>query len=333
VILRLSNLILKKINIGANINIMKVVVSAVAFSKNTELVNNLRKHFPDAVINDSGKRYQREELIEYYKDADAIITGLEKIDDELLAELPKLKIIAKYGVGLDNIDQEACNRRGVQIGWTGGVNRESVAEITLGFMLMLSRNLYITSNQLKTLLWNKSGGFSLSSSCIGIIGLGHIGKELVRLLKPFGARIIVNDIADISDFVLKNGIEQVDKDTLFKTADIITVHTPLKEDTKNLIDKNSIELMKETAFIINTARGGIVNETDLKLALISKKIAGAALDVFEVEPPADRELLELPNLICTPHIAGNSYQAVIAMGLASINHIVSYSYRIKNIIS
>jgi len=132
--------------------------------------------------------------------------------------------------------------------------------------------------------------------------------------------------------VLQNGIEQVDKDTLFRNADIITVHTPLTEDTKNLIDNNSIKLMKETALIINTARGGIVNEIDLKHALISKKIAGAALDVFEVEPPTDSELLELPNLICTPHIAGNSYQAVIAMGLASINHIVSYSDRIKNII-
>ncbi len=303
---------------------MKVVVSAVAFSKNKELVQALLSQFPDAVINYDGKRYVNEELVEYYKEADAIITGLEKIDDELLSKLPKLKLIAKYGVGLDNIDIEACKNRNVKIGWTGGVNKHSVAEMALGFMLMLSRNLFTTANQLKSGTWNKSGGFSLSSRTIGIIGIGHIGKELVQMLKPFNCRVLVNDIIDLSDYAHTNNVELVTKEYLFQNSDIISVHTPLNASTKDMINKETILKMKQSVFLINTARGGIINEEDLKWALDSNKIGGAALDVFNVEPPEDTGIMSYPNLIATPHIAGNSYEAVIAMGMAAINHIVSY---------
>jgi D-3-phosphoglycerate dehydrogenase len=303
---------------------MKVVVSAVAFSKNKELVKELLHHFPDAVINTEGKRFLNEELVNFYKNADAIITGLEKIDDELLSKLPKLKLIAKYGVGLDNIDLEACKERNVKIGWTGGVNKNSVAEMALGFMLMLSRNLFITANQLKKGTWNKSGGFSLSSRTIGIIGLGHIGKELVKMLQPFNCRILVNDVLDLNEYARENNVEFVSKDYLFQEADIISIHTPLDSSTKNMINKESILQMKPSVFLINTARGGIINQDDLKWAFANDKIGGAALDVFTVEPPEDVDLMSFPNLIATPHIAGNSYEAVISMGMAAINHIISY---------
>jgi D-3-phosphoglycerate dehydrogenase len=227
-------------------------------------------------------------------------------------------------VGLDNIDVEACKNRNVKIGWTGGVNKHSVAEMALGFMLMLSRNLFTTANQLKSGTWNKSGGFSLSSRTIGIIGFGHIGKELVQMLKPFNCRVLVNDIIDISDYAHRNNVELVTKEYLFQNSDIISVHTPLNASTKDMINKETILKMKQSVFLINTARGGIINEEDLKWALDSNKIGGAALDVFNVEPPEDSEIMSCPNLIATPHIAGNSYEAVIAMGMAAINHIVSY---------
>ena len=144
-------------------------------------------------------------------DADAVIVGLEKITPELLNKLPRLKMIAKYGVGLDNVDMTACSDRGIRIGWTGGVNKRSVAEMALGFMLALIRNLYSTSNQMKQMVWNKSGGFQLSGKTVGIIGLGNIGKELVTLLKPFGCNIIVNDIADISLFAAENELKILKK--------------------------------------------------------------------------------------------------------------------------
>ena len=303
---------------------MKVVVSAVSFSKNTELVSVLLNHFPDAVINSEGKRYLNDDLVAFYKDANAIITGLENIDDELLSKLPSLKLIVKYGVGLDNIDLLACEKRGVKIGWTGGVNKNSVAEMALGFMLMLSRNLFTTANQLKSGTWNKSGGFSLSSRTIGIIGIGHIGKELVQMLKPFNCRILINDIIDLSGYSSLNKVESVTKEYLFQNADLISIHTPLNSSTEDMINKEIILQMKKSVFLINTARGGIINEDDLKWALENNEIAGAALDVFNVEPPEDSELMKFPNLITTPHTAGNSYEAVIAMGMAAIDHLVSY---------
>ena len=304
---------------------MKIKVSTVAFSRNTELVHKLRTAFPDAMINDEGKRFSREELISYFSDADGVIVGLEKIDESLLLELPRLKIIAKYGVGLDNVDLDACSKHNVTVGWTPGVNKTSVAEMALGFTLMLSRNLYVTSNQLKQGTWNKSGGVSMANQTVGIIGMGHIGKELARLLNVFGCRILANDIVDIDTNSLPPNVKMVSKEELYKNSDIISVHTPLTPLTKSMIGEEAFSLMKKTAFIINTARGGIVDEQALKKALIQKNVAGAALDVYDTEPPTDTELLQFNNLICTPHIAGNSYEAVVAMGEAAIAHIVNYT--------
>lgn len=303
---------------------MKVKVSTIAFSKNQSLVNLLQQHFPDAEVNTKGVRMNYDDLIHFFSDADAVIVGLEKITPELLDRLPRLKLIAKYGVGLDNVDLTACSDRSIRVGWTGGVNKRSVAEMALGFMLALCRNLYSTSNQMKQLIWNKSGGFQLSWKTVGIIGLGNIGKELVALLKPFGCNIIVNDIADISIFAAENDLKIVSKSELISSADIISIHTPASSETLNLFTLNEFKMMKPTSFIINTARGGIINELDLKIALKEKFIAGAALDVYEPEPPVDRELLEMENLICTPHTGGNSTEAVFAMGESAINHLLSF---------
>ncbi len=302
---------------------MKIIVSTVAFSNNQVLVNELKKHFQDVIVNEKGVRIPENELVNYYKDADAIIVGLEKITPEILDQLPKLKIIAKYGVGLDNIDIEACNKRNIKIGWTGGVNKRSVAEMALGFMLALSRNLFITSNQLKKGYWNKNGGIQLSGKTIGIIGAGNIGKELIKILRPFNCNILVNDLIDLDEYTKKMAT-QVEKDIIFKESDFISIHTPLNNETINLINLEVLNKMKNTSFLINTARGGIVNETDLKFALNNGIIAGAALDVYEVEPPIDLELLQLPNLICTPHTGGNANEAVLAMGMSAIEHLIQY---------
>jgi phosphoglycerate dehydrogenase-like enzyme len=303
---------------------VKIIVSTVAFSTNKILVNQLKKYFKDVIVNEKGVRIPENELVNYYKDADAIIVGLEKITPEILDQLPNLKIIAKYGVGLDNIDLEACNKRNIKIGWTGGVNKRSVAEMALGFMLSLFRNLHTTSNQLKNGVWNKNGGIQLSGKTIGIIGAGNIGKELIEILAPFNCNILVNDIIDLKNIV-NNMVKRVEKDTIFLESDLISIHTPLNRETSNLINLEVFKKMKETAFLINTARGGIVNEQDLKFALKNKLIAGAAIDVYDIEPPIDLELLQLPNLICTPHTGGNANEAVLAMGMSAIEHLIQYS--------
>ena len=309
---------------------MKIIVSTVAFSTNKVLVNELKKSFQDVIVNEKGIRITENELLNYYKDADGIIIGLEKITLEILDQLPNLKIIAKYGVGLDNIDIEACNKKNIKIGWTGGVNKRSVAEMALGFMIALSRNLYVTSNQLKDGHWNKNGGIQLSGKTIGIIGAGNIGKELIEILTPFNCNILVNDLNELDEYT-KTRATQVEKDIIFNESDFISIHTPLNNQTKNLINLDVLIKMKNTSFLINTARGGIVNEADLKFALANGIIAGAALDVYEVEPPIDLELLHLPNLICTPHTGGNASEAVLAMGMSAIEHLVKFFYQEEKI--
>jgi D-3-phosphoglycerate dehydrogenase len=303
---------------------MKIKVSNVAFSQNQFLVEELMSHFPDVIINSAGVRLNNEELVEYFSDADAVIVGLEKITAEILDQLPNLKMIAKYGVGLDNIDLKACKERNVAIGWTGGVNKRSVAEMAIGFMLALSRNLYVTSNQLKKGTWNKSGGTQLTGKTIGIIGLGNIGKELVQLLKPFQCKILVNDILDINVIAQQLELTVCSKEEIYAQSDIISVHTPLTAETHNLFNMEVFKKMKPSAFLLNTARGGIINESDLKYALKNAIIGGAALDVFDPEPPVDEELLSIENLINTPHTGGNSYEAVVGMGMSAIEHLLRY---------
>lgn len=300
---------------------MNIIATSPSFSKNKTLQKEIYRYFPNAKLNLEGKRFNKEELIEFIKDADGVIAGLEPIDEEVLSKCPNLKIISKYGVGLNNIDKEACKKRDIAIGWTGGVNKLSVAEMTLGYMLMLARNLYITSNQLKNGIWNKSGGFQLSGKTVGIIGVGHIGKELIRLLKPFECKILVNDIINQNDYYRENNVCETTKEEIYKSCDFITVHTPYDETTKNMINKESLSLMKSSAYVINSARGGIIDESDLKFALQNNIIAGAAIDAYLEEPPTDKELLSLPNLICTPHIGGNAKEAVEAMGMSAIKHL------------
>ena len=242
---------------------MIIKVPNRAFSNNKDLVDLLLKNFPKSHINLKGMRFRDEALVKFLYDAEAAIIGLELINNDLLDKLPKLKFIAKYGVGLNNIDLEACKKRNIMVGWSPGVNKRSVAEMTLGFMLSLSRNLFTTSNQLKSSIWNKNGGYQLSNKTVGIIGLGNIGKEVVKLLKPFQCNILVNDILNIEDFSKKNNLKIKSKEEIYRESDIISVHTPLTNETNNLINKEAFSLMKSTSLIINTARARLTRAVNV----------------------------------------------------------------------
>ncbi len=303
---------------------MKIVATSPSFSKNKKLQSEINKYFPDVKLNIEGIKFNHDELIQFIKNSDAIIVGLDEINADVIEKCPNLRIISKYGVGLNNIDIEECQKRNIKIGWTGGVNKLSVAEMALGFMLMFARNLFMSSNELKNGNWNKSAGFQLSGKSIGIIGIGHTGKELVRLLKPFDCQILANDVVDQTDYFIKNNIEEASKDAIFRNCDFVTINTPFNDATNNMVDIEVLKSMKNTAYIINIARGGIINEADLKHALQKNIIAGAALDAFIDEPPTDQEFLNLPNLICTPHIGGNAKEAVEAMGMSAINHLKEF---------
>ncbi len=300
---------------------MEIAVTSSSFSRKEELKNQLLKYFPVSRFNSEGLKLEGDSLAKFVGNAQGWILGLEKADAFLLKKCPNLKIISKYGVGLDNIDLEECKKNGVTVGWTSGVNKLSVAEMILGFMLALSRNLFQTAFQLKNGIWNKNGGFQLSGKTVGIIGVGNIGKEVVRLLKPFACSILVNDIVEQKEYYHENNLTETTKEGIFRRSDFVTIHTPLTSTTRHLVNDSTLKQMKPSAYLINTARGGIVDQVALKKALQVRIIAGAALDVYDMEPPTDEELLRLTNLITTPHIGGNSKEAVMAMGLSAINHL------------
>lgn len=302
----------------------KIAVTSKAFSTNKELVRELGESFDLVKINDQKQIFTEETLIHYLSDVDGAIIGLEQITPKVLRACPQLKLISKYGVGLDNIDNDACREFNVKVGWTGGLNKLSVAEMTLGFMVSLSRNLYLTSNLLKNGVWEKRGGSQLSGKTVGIIGVGQIGKEVIRLLDPFKCRILVNDIIDQKSFYKEHNVQEVSKTEIFKQSDIVTIHTPLTQKNFQLINSKVLSSMKRNAILINTARGSIVNLQDLEDALNSQSIAAAALDVYPEEPFLDHPILKHPNLITTPHIGGNSLEAVVAMGKSSIKHLKDF---------
>jgi phosphoglycerate dehydrogenase-like enzyme len=297
----------------------KVAVCSRSFSKHPVLRAELLERYSNVTFNDDGLKLNGDSLVEFLKGNDKAITALETINESVLSQLPELKVIGKYGVGLDMINMDAMRRHGKSLGWTGGVNRRSVSELVISFAIALLRHVPVAHREVLSGTWRQHVGGYLSGRVVGIIGCGHIGKDLVPLLEAFGCTILVNDIVEFPDFYSSHNIESISIEELLSRSDIVTLHVPLDESTRGMIDEQRLSLMKPTAILINAARGGLIDEVALKMSLKDKRLAAAALDVFVEEPPQDRELLELPNFLVTPHIGGSADEAILAMGRAAIN--------------
>jgi D-3-phosphoglycerate dehydrogenase len=303
---------------------MKVVVTPPAFCKSEHLKSKLSSLFPNTVYNEKNDYLSESELIEFLKDADAAIIGRDPVTKTTLEVLPQLKMISKYGVGLDNLDIPSIKEKGVGLTVTAGTNKRSVAELTLSFMLGLCHRTFIGAERLKRGEWIREGGRDLSGKIIGVIGCGNVGKEVVHLLKPFGCVVLVCDIEDRSAFCRDQGVTESSFESLIEKSDIVTLHVPLTDLTRDMINEVILRKMQANAYLINTSRGPVVNPSALHESLVSGGISGAALDVFCSEPPDDMEFLQLPNLMVTPHIGGNSVEAVEAMGQAAIDNLVEF---------
>lgn len=303
---------------------MKIGIPNNAFSNNKILIEELQKLSSNLVINESNRRLKGKELIRFLKGCEVAIIGMEEINNQILEELPSLKFISKFGVGMNNINLKDLIDNNIKLDVTKGVNKRAVSELTLGFILNLIRNISKSSFEIKSGVWNKNGGEGLSSLTLGVIGFGSIGKDLVELINPFGTKILVNDIKEISPPRNQKNLKIVDKDYLYRNSDIISIHTPLTKLTYDMINISVFEKMKRGSFIINTSRGGIINESDLYTAINRNIISGAALDVYQNEPPLITDLIKDKRVITTPHIAGNSKEAVLNMGMAAINQIIDY---------
>ena len=295
-----------------------LVIASRSFSKHPVLRKEVLKRYPNAKFNDEGLSLNGESLIEFLDGHEKAITALEKIDDSILKHLPDLKVIGKYGVGLDMIDLHAMKRNGVNLGWTGGVNKRSVSELVISYSIALLHRTIFANAEVRKGKWYQVKGRQLSDCTVGIIGCGHVGKDLVKLLQPFNCKILANDVLDFKDFYKKYGVTSVGLEELIRKSDIVTLHLPLDKSTQNILDSDKLSLLKNDAVLINLARGGLIDEVALKELLNNNKIAGAALDVFEVEPPVDPSFATMDNVLITPHIGGSTEEAILAMGMAAI---------------
>ena len=254
-----------------------------------------------------------EELLTTVKGYDVIVVrSRTKITKEVINAAEKVKIIARVGVGLDNIDTKHAESKGIRVINAGEAAMNAVAELVIGNMIALARSIPKADTALKNGKWLKKElmGVELKGKYLGIIGVGNIGRNVGRLAKGLRMNLLGYDIYPINrDYIKEVGMITTDLLTLLASSDFVTCHIPITEETKHMINSERLAIMKPSSFLINTSRGEVVDEEALATALSSGKLAGAALDVFEVEPPTNKKLLELPNVICTPHIAAQTKEA------------------------
>lgn len=296
-----------------------VAVTSRSFSRNPILRQQLQARFSHVKFNEEGIKLTAKPLVEFLTGAQRAIIGLEVIDDALLDNLPELKAICKVGTGIDKIDLDALQRRKIAFSATPGLNKRSVSELVLGLIFTLQRHLSVIHTAVKQGEWRQPTGTLLSNKTVGIIGFGAIGQDLANLLSAFDCQCLVYDVQSHCD--LMPHVSQVGLDKLLHESDIISLHIPLTPDNHHFISTDRFKKMKQGAILINTARGGLINEDALYDALIAGHLSGAALDVFESEPEVPIKLLALDNFFATSHIGGSTDDAIEAMGRMAIDHL------------
>jgi D-3-phosphoglycerate dehydrogenase len=264
-----------------------------------------------------------EQGIEMVRDADVLVVGLQRITGKVLDAAKRLKVIGRCGVGLDNIDLKAAGERGIPVVYTPGANAQTVADLTLGLLLALARKIPQADRMTRDGQWKRIMGNDVWGKTLGICGLGQIGFNVAKRAKGFEMNVVAYDLFENPSLAGELGIDYKSKAEILGESDFITLHLPLTPETRGFISIADLRAMKKTAILVNTSRGGIVDENALYMALKEGEIAGAALDVFEHEPPGKTPLVELDNFIGTPHIGGITTEALGRIGMTVARDIVS----------
>jgi D-3-phosphoglycerate dehydrogenase len=262
-------------------------------------------------------------LIDALQGVSASLASVEPYTAAVLAETPDLRVISRLGVGYDAIDVDAATEHGIVVCTTPGTNQHAVADLALGLILACLRQIVVAAEQMRAGNWTPQPvGHELRAVTVGVVGTGLIGREVIKRLHGFAPRIVAYDVVESREMVERFGVEYVSFDELLRQSDVITLHAPLLPETRGLIDAAALARMKSTAYLVNTARGPLVDEAAIAQALSAGQIAGAALDVFEREPlPAASPLRQAPNLILTPHIAGVTHQSRTAMAAMAVDNV------------
>lgn len=303
---------------------MKVFVSTHPFSSTSPEPMRLLKYNDFEVrLNPFEHKITTEELAKEIKDADVLIAGTEKITEKVFENAPNLRLISRVGIGLDGIDFALCKKYGVRVAYTPDAPTMAVAELCVGMMLDLARQISMTDRNIREGIWKRHMGTLLYGKTVGIFGMGRIGRSLVHLLASFNVKFLVHDIEPDIALGRLYKVDFVSKVEVLKYSDIISVNLPLKEDTLGYITSKELDLMQAHAFLINTARGGIIDEQDLYEALKEKCIAGAAVDVFEEEPYVG-DLLKLDNCLLTCHMGASTVDSRTDMEVQAVKESIRF---------
>jgi D-3-phosphoglycerate dehydrogenase / 2-oxoglutarate reductase len=303
----------------------KVLITTVPFGdKNRLPLELLEKNDIEYLINPLNKKLTEDGLAEMVTDYDVIIAGTESITKKVMDSGTNLKMISRVGIGLDSVDLLEAKKQGITVSYTPDAPAPAVAELTIGLMLTLLRSVQLSNIEMHNGKWQRFFGRRLSEITIGIIGVGRIGIGVIRSLQGLGLpKILVNDIVPRHSLDQDFNIEWVDQDDIYQQADIVTIHTPLTAQTKNMVKKEQLLCMKEDAIIINTARGGIINEQDLYDVMQSGHLSGAAIDVFDFEP-YDGKLKEIQRCILTAHMGSMSVDCRTRMEIEATEEAVRF---------
>ena len=301
----------------------RVLVASRSFGKaNPDVFDRLKAAGAEIVPNPLEQAPTEADMVSLIKDIDVLISGTEPVTKRVLAAANKLKGIAKHGVGYENIDLVTAKARRIPVAIAGGTITNSVADMAMGLLLALARKIPAGDRAVKAGRWPRAVGVELMGKTLGIVGLGQIGKALCRRAKGFEMNVIACDTDHDDTFAAQWGVQYVELDVLIKTADFISLHAPGSKETRRLMGSERLAMMKPTAYLINTARGELVDEGALYVALKRNQLAGAALDVFEEEPPGLNPLFELDNFIAAPHSAGQTKEGLRAMGEITCDNVL-----------
>jgi len=297
----------------------RIAVTSHIFRILPHLRDELTAKYPECRFHEGALRMTEDELIAFFGDAEAALIGLHPITDRVLTACPDLKVVAACSAGLDHIDPAALHRHGVALGWNAGVNKTSVAELTISMMISLLRKVHQYNLDLREGRWPPDRmGLHLRGRTVGIHGCGNIGQELTKLLQPFGVNILACDRWDFPEFYEQYGVKPVSAEELRASSEILTIHLPKNSTTIGLYDDAALGQIQPGALLVNTSRGGIVDEAALLPRLADGRIGAAAFDVFAVEPPTDLSFAHMPNVLATPHIGGSAREAWEAMARGGI---------------
>lgn len=303
---------------------MKVFVSTHPFSETSNIPMQLLNDAGiDVVTNQHGRKISTTELAEDIGDAEVLVAGTEKITEEVLLNAPNLKLISRVGIGLDGVDFDLCKKYNIRVAYTPDAPTMAVAELCVGMILDLGRKITHTDKNIRNGIWHRHMGMLLYGKTVGILGMGRIGKSLVHLMRAFNVKFLIHDINPDLAFGRLNQVEFVSKEEVLRQSDVVSVNVPLKADTMDFITINELKMMKQNALLINTARGGIVNEKDLFIALNEKIIAGAAVDVFE-EEPYKGALCELDNCLLTCHMGASTIDSRTDMEVQAVEEALRF---------